>query len=168
MISISRNLKPLIGAGLALGVGLGGFFDGILFHQILQLHGMVSHEIPRTSVTNMEVNMFWDGLFHALTWTMSVLGVGLLWRAVQNFEVTRYTKTLVGSMLGGWGLFNFVEGVIDHHLLEVHHVVDGATHIGWDLLFLASGIILIVAGYTLVRKDNAIVHIRTLKPVKAA
>jgi uncharacterized membrane protein len=28
--------------GLLLGAGLGGFFDGILFHQLLQWHNMVS------------------------------------------------------------------------------------------------------------------------------
>jgi len=34
--------RPLIIAGLLLGIDLGGFADGILFHQILQIHNMLS------------------------------------------------------------------------------------------------------------------------------
>ena len=25
-------------------------------------------------------------------------------------------------VLAGWGIFNLIEGIIDHHLLELHHV----------------------------------------------
>ena len=50
-----------------MGIGLGGFFDGILFHQLLQIHNMLSAKYPNTSIANLEINMFWDGLFHALT-----------------------------------------------------------------------------------------------------
>jgi uncharacterized membrane protein len=56
-----------------LGIGPGGFVDGILFHQILQWHGMLRTPYaktgvdPETAVVNMQVNMFWDGLFHAFT-----------------------------------------------------------------------------------------------------
>ena len=32
------NLRPLIASGVLLGIGMGGFVDGILFHQILKLH----------------------------------------------------------------------------------------------------------------------------------
>jgi uncharacterized membrane protein len=32
-------------------------------------------------------------------------------------------------MILGWGLFNLVEGVIDHHLLNIHHVRDMPFHV---------------------------------------
>ena len=35
------NARPLITAGTLLGIGLGGFVDGILFHQLLQAHNML-------------------------------------------------------------------------------------------------------------------------------
>jgi uncharacterized membrane protein len=41
------NPRPLVAAGALLGIGLGGFVDGILFHQILQLHNMLSNWVPR-------------------------------------------------------------------------------------------------------------------------
>ena len=63
--------SPLIAAGLLMGVGMGGFVDGILFHQILQLHNMLSAKVPPDTLINAKVNMVWDGLFHAVTWLMT-------------------------------------------------------------------------------------------------
>jgi uncharacterized membrane protein len=34
--------RPLIAAGTALGIGMGGFVDGIVLHQLLQVHNMLS------------------------------------------------------------------------------------------------------------------------------
>ncbi|MGV3771743.1 MAG: DUF2243 domain-containing protein [Verrucomicrobiales bacterium] len=146
----NSNFKPLIRAGIFLGIGMGGFFDGIVFHQILQLHNMLTGKLPKNTVVNMEINMFWDGLFHAFTWTMTLIGLILLWRAVTKSRVLLSTKCYVGSMLLGFGLFNFVEGLIDHHILGVHHVVERLGVSIYDYLFLASGIILVIAGWRMV------------------
>lgn len=54
-------------------------------------------------------------------------------------------------MLGGRGLFNFVEGIIDHQLLGIHHVHPGDGQLAWDLGFLASGLVLVAIGGALVR-----------------
>ncbi|MEW4568469.1 DUF2243 domain-containing protein [Tautonia sp. JC769] len=150
----ARNRRPLIAAGTLLGIGMGGFVDGILFHQILQLHNMLSARRPVVNLVNSEINMFWDGLFHALTWTMTALGIALLWRAGQRPEVPWSTRTFLGSLAFGWGLFNLVEGVIDHHLLHVHHVVESLGPSVWDLVFLASGLVLIALGGLLIRRDR--------------
>jgi uncharacterized membrane protein len=55
--------------GILLGIGLGGFVDGIVLHQILQWHHMLSSEgsHPTTTVAGLETNTLWDGLFHAAT-----------------------------------------------------------------------------------------------------
>jgi uncharacterized membrane protein len=142
--------RPLIAAGTLLGIGMGGFVDGIVFHQLLQIHSMLSARVTRSTVAGLEINMFWDGLFHVLTWTMTALGLALLWRAVQRRDVPLSTKTLVGSMALGWGLFNLVEGIIDHHLLHIHHVTETDNHLLWDLAFLASGVVLIGIGASLI------------------
>ena len=150
------NRRPLIAAGTLLGIGLGGFVDGILFHQLLQIHGMLSARVTRTTVAGLEINMFWDGLFHVVTWTMTALGVVLLWKAVRRNDVPLSTKTLGGSMAMGWGLFNLVEGIINHHLLHLHHVTETDNHLIWDLTFLASGLLLIGVGASIIsagRKD---------------
>jgi uncharacterized membrane protein len=87
---------------------MGGFVDGILFHQILQLHNMLSARRPPTTVVNIEVNMVWDGLFHAFTWIVTAVGLVMLFRAGHRKEVPWSGRVLVGSMLAGWGLFNLV------------------------------------------------------------
>ena len=52
-----------IAAGILFGLGLGGFFDGIVLHQILQWHHMLTDAgYPATSVENLKINTFWDGL----------------------------------------------------------------------------------------------------------
>jgi uncharacterized membrane protein len=152
--------RPLIAAGTLLGLGLGGFVDGILFHQILQVHNMLSARYPKTGVdaatalVNIEINMFWDGLFHAATWTMTALGLALLWRVVRRRDVPLSTRTFVGSLALGWGVFNLVEGLIDHELLGIHHVVENGRHLPWDLAFLASGVVLILLGWFTIRSGR--------------
>lgn len=143
---------PLISAGILIGAGLGGFVDGILFHQILQLHNMLSARIPPNTLVNAKINMYWDGLFHLAVWVMTVVGLAMLWRAVGQPDAPRSGKTFIGSLLIGWGLFNLVEGIIDHHLLGIHHVYEYASSISvWDLTFLASGVALLLSGWTLTR-----------------
>ena len=152
--------RPLLAAGTLLGIGMGGFVDGITFHQILQLHNMLSAVRPPTTLVNVEIAMVWDGLFHALTWTMTALGLTLLWRAGQRPDVPWSTRTLVGSLSLGWGLFNLVEGIIDHHILNIHHVVERPGHLTWDLAFLGSGVVLIVVGLRVIAagRNDAVVR----------
>ena len=145
------NQKPLVTAGIFMGIGLGGFFDGIVFHQLLQIHNMLSAKYPKTSIANMEINMFWDGLFHSLTYTMTLIGLGLLWKAGARRDVPWSGKTFVGALFLGWGLFNFVEGIIDHHILNIHHVVESHGQSAFDYAFLASGIVFILGGWMVIR-----------------
>ena len=97
--------KRLIWAGLLFGIGLGGFFDGIVLHQILQWHHMLTSEgsYPSTTVAGLEINTLWDGLFHATTYVATVAGLVLLWRAMRTPHFAPIpTALLVGLLLMGW------------------------------------------------------------------
>lgn len=145
--------RVFIAAGLLLGIGLGGFVDGILFHQILQWHHMLTAEgsFPANTVVGLEDNTLWDGLFHSLTWVSTLAGVILLWNSVPVHR-PGWGFALSGLLLAGWGLFNLVEGIVDHHILGIHHVRDDiGAPLGWDLAFLGLGVALLVGGYMLVR-----------------
>lgn len=152
--------RPLIAAGMLIGTGMGGFVDGILFHQILQLHNMLSARYPKTGVepatalANVEINMFWDGLFHAFCWLTTAVGIGLLWRSLRLPDPSPSTRTLWGALVLGWGLFNLVEGLIDHELLGIHHVVESGPHLVGDLAFLASGVLFMLGGWYLIARDG--------------
>ncbi len=141
---------------LLLGIGLGGFFDGIVLHQILQWHHMLSDhgDYPVTTVAGLEINTLWDGLFHATTYIAVVAGLALLWRASRMPHSPWSTRLLIGLLLMGFGSFNLVEGVINHQVLGIHHVNETAPEdqwVWWDLGFLASGAAMLVGGYVLAR-----------------
>lgn len=70
-----------ISAGILFGLGLGGFFDGIVLHQLLQWHHMLtSAGYPPDTVPNLEVNTLWDGIFHASSYIFVVVGLIILWK----------------------------------------------------------------------------------------
>ena len=92
-----------------------------------------------TSVENSRSPRY-GGLFHAATYVFVVLGLIVLWRASRRSQIRWSSKLLMGSILMGFGIFNLVEGIIDHHLLGIHHVnetVPREQWIYWDLGFLA-------------------------------
>ncbi len=140
----------LIAPGALLGIGLGGLLDGVVLHQILQWHHMLSGVVAPGDVVALRYNMVWDGLFHAFTWVITAMGLALLWRAGQRTNVPWSTRTFVGSLALGYGLFNLVEGVIDHHLLGLHHVHPGLNQFAWDVGFLGFGAVLVISGWSLI------------------
>ena len=97
--------------GILVGIGLGGFVDGIVLHQILQWHHLLSSEAdyPKTTVRGLEDNTLADGLFHAATWLAVAAGILLLWRRTTNWRWAISGQALFGWVLVGWGLFNLVE-----------------------------------------------------------
>ena len=157
------RVGPLVAAGALLGIGLGGFVDGILLHQILQWHHMLTARLPATDLVNLKVNMVWDGLFHAFTWLTTVVGLALLWRATGRRDVVRSTRAFAGSLVLGWGVFNVVEGMIDHELLQIHHVHPGDDQLSWDVAFLMLGAALIAAGWTAITRDDHAAGTRSLR-----
>jgi len=139
---------------ILLGLGLGGFVDGIVLHQILQWHHMLTStgDHPMTTVAGLETNTLVDGFFHVATWLLVAAGTTLAVRAWQQGRLAPPWRLHVGLMLAGWGAFNLVEGLIDHQLLGIHHVRDDlGGPLGWDLAFLASGVLLLAAGAALAR-----------------
>jgi uncharacterized membrane protein len=145
-VAESPGRKRLVVAAVLLGIGLGGFFDGILLHQILQWHHMVSTPTPPTTLANLELNTLGDGIFHAATWTVALTGVFVLMLSNGARHRPGGMRTLVGGMLVGWGLFNLVEGIADHHLLNLHHVRPGPDALAYDLAFLGWGALMLAAG----------------------
>lgn len=145
--------------GILLGIGLGGFVDGILLHQILQWHHLLSSSdsdnvgvpyYPVDTVHGLQVNTLWDGVFHVITWLAVLAGLGVLYGRVTHARGQLWTsRVLWGWVLVGWGLFNLVEGVLDHHVLGIHHVRSGPHQLWWDLAFLGLGVLLVGGGWLL-------------------
>lgn len=144
-----------VSAGILFGLGLGGFFDGIVLHQILQWHHMLtSAGYPPDSVHNLKINTVWDGLFHAATYLFVLIGLLILWRAARKVHAPWSGKMLAGTVLMGFGIFNLVEGIINHQILGIHHVnetVPVGQWIYWDIGFLVWGAAMLAGGWALLR-----------------
>ena len=146
---------PLSTASMVLGIGLGGFLDGIILHQVLQWHEMLSNKVPATNYIGKSVNMFWDGVFHFFCLVVVVIGVVLLWRLLKRSDIDTSGKLLGGGLLAGWGIFNIVEGLIDHHFLKLHNVMEfAANHDFANYTFLVASIIMIIAGFAIMNSSS--------------
>ena len=107
-----------------------------------------------TSVSELKINTLWDGLFHATTYVFVVMGLIVLGRASWGRHIRWSTKLLAGTLLIGFGLFNLVEGILNHHLLGIHHVnetVPREQWIFWDVGFLTWGAAMLLGGWFLLK-----------------
>jgi uncharacterized membrane protein len=142
-------------------VGLGGFVDGIVLHQILQWHHLLSNEgdFPMDSVQGLEDNTLADGLFHTATWFVVAAGMVVTINAWQRGRLAPPWRSHLGMMLVGWGAFNLVEGLVDHQILGLHHVRDDlGGPLSWDLGFLVFGALLVLVGIALSRSGRHLVN----------
>lgn len=160
------DVPSILGPGLLIGIGLGGFVDGIVLHQVLQWHHMLTNtpddnigldEYPTTTVEGLETNTVIDGYFHVFTWFAVVIGLAMLWRIVASRGGPWSRLSLLGAVLAGWGTFNLFEGIVNHHILQIHHVrmeQDVDDVLVWDLGFLALGALLLIAGMAMYRREQ--------------
>jgi uncharacterized membrane protein len=157
-MAASQQPAPKLPAFL-MGVGLGGFIDGIVLHQVLQWHHLLTGDNggePADTVAGLEANTLADGFFHVATWVVVVIAMLMTVRLWQRRALAPPWRAHVGMLLAGWGVFNVVEGVIDHHLLGIHHVRDDlGAPLGWDLAFLAFGALLVTIGLVLARSAES-------------
>ena len=153
-ININSQNRSLIIAGILLGLGQGGFFDGIVFHQLLQWHHMFTNIESSNTVAGLELNTLGDGLFHVFDWIMTIAGVITLWLAVKSDKTTLATSVLIGAFCIGAGMFNVVEGILSHHVLQIHHVKPGSHQLAWDLSFIGAGILSIIVGFLILSRNK--------------
>jgi uncharacterized membrane protein len=150
----TTRTPPAAWPSLVLGIGLGGLADGIVLHQLLQWHHMATAtgDHPADTVPGLQDNIFFDGLFHAGAWIFVVAGViGLIdqWRRGRRSSGWGFH---FGLILLGWGLFNLVEGLVNHQLLGIHHVRDDlGGPLSWDIGFLVVSAVIALTGFLLYR-----------------
>jgi uncharacterized membrane protein len=134
-------------SGYLLGFALGGFFDGILLHQILQWHHLLSAIGPE----DVRFQVAADGYFHALMYGIAATG---LWLLATARHVSR--RLLFAAILIGFGFWHVVDAVLFHWALGIHRVrMDTANPLVWDLSWLAVfGILPLVAGWLMRRSSG--------------
>ncbi len=149
------NPVPLITVSMILGIGMGGFIDGISLHQIVQWHEMLSNKVNTDTLLGKSVNMFWDGIFHLYCWIVVLIGIILMWKLLSRRDINRSGTLFSGGLLLGWGLFNLVEGFINHHLLKLHFVRQRSDNPEFEnLIFLLASVVIVLIGWFLVSKRS--------------
>ena len=137
---MDRKTRNLFFAGFVLGLGLLGAVDGVVFHQLLQWHHVVDHP-------DHSLEMVSDGIFNALVAALMVWACVKIFRDAKYDRLAHSWRTFVGAIITGGGAFNLVEGLVNHQILQVHHVKPGPNEFVYDMLFLLSGVVLLLIGY---------------------
>ncbi|MFP5512884.1 MAG: DUF2243 domain-containing protein [Alphaproteobacteria bacterium] len=143
--------RTLLLGGFSLGFALGGFFDGILLHQILQWHHLLSG-LTDPAFADIGIQILADGLFHALMYGIAAVGLWLLWRGRRGLAEVG-GRRLMGWALVGFGVWHMLDGLMSHWLLGLHRIrMDVDNTLFWDLLwFFAFGVAVAAAGWWLAR-----------------
>lgn len=138
--------------GYLLGFSIGGFFDGILLHQVLQWHHLLSG-LGEEPFGELRFQILADGLFHALMYVLALVGLWLLWRALPVASRPGADRFLLANALIGFGVWHMVDGIMSHWVLGIHRIrMDSEMPLFWDLLwFVLFGVLFTVVGWLLRR-----------------
>lgn len=142
--------------GIVLGIGLGAFVDGILFHQVLRWHHFIS-DTPGSNTTTVEglnANTLADGLFHVASYLVLLFGLVLMWRSSRDGQVPT-GRVLAGSLLFGGALFNVFDAIGSHWILGLHHIHEGSYELLSDVVYFVVSVLIGLAGLALARSDRA-------------
>ncbi|WP_375461672.1 DUF2243 domain-containing protein [uncultured Enterovirga sp.] len=127
--------SPTVAAGV-LGFALGGFIDGILLHQVLQWHHLLSL-VGGEGLRDIRVQILADGLFHVLMYVIALGGLWLLWRSRDRITGRRDDLRIVGSAFLGFGVWQVVDVVGFHWVMGIHRIrVDVPNPLFWDIAWL--------------------------------
>ncbi|ARP83651.1 hypothetical protein CAL12_24455 [Bordetella genomosp. 8] len=142
-------------AGYALGFAMSGFFDGILLHQILQWHHLLSG-LQSARFADLRVQVLADGLFHAVMYLIALAGFYLLYRARADLSLPRAGRRLLANFWLGFGTWHVVDAVLSHWVTRIHRIrMDSAYPSAWDLAWLAAfGLLPLALGWWMRRRPG--------------
>jgi uncharacterized membrane protein len=149
--------RSAVSGAMLLGVACSGFFDGILLHQVLQWHHLLSG-VEDPAVQRMDRLILADGLFHVLMYLVAVLGLWMLWRGRASLSTFVPGRRLPAWTLFGFGLWNLIDVVGFHWLAGIHRLrMDSPQPWLWDLLWLvALGLLPMTAAAWWLRRGGAV------------
>jgi uncharacterized membrane protein len=150
-----QKTRRAIGAGL-VGVALGGFFDGIMLHQILQWHHLLSAVTPDGTAADLRFHVLADGIFHLSHYILALVGIVLLWSCRHSLRQAGAGRHMLGWILTGFGGWHAFDAVVSHWLLQLHRIrMDVENPLLWDLLWLFPfGIVPLAVGILLLRNAD--------------
>ncbi|CAM3585609.1 DUF2243 domain-containing protein [Bordetella sputigena] len=151
----TRYSSSFTWAGYSVGFAMSGFFDGILLHQILQWHHLLSG-LRSARFADLRVQIMADGLFHAVMYLIALGGFYMLYRARADLSLPRAGRRLLANFWIGFGAWHVVDAVLSHWVTRIHRIrMDSAYPLAWDLAWLAAfGLIPLTAGWWMRRRPG--------------
>jgi uncharacterized membrane protein len=143
-----RTAPPRGGNGLSgalLGIGVAGFVDEAVFHQVLHWHKFYDR-------STTEVGLVSDGLFHAFSFFATVASLFLLAELRRRHDVV--WPRWAGAALIGAGAFQLYDGTIQHKLMGLHQIRYGVDLLPYDVVWLVVAVALIIAGVALLLRNR--------------
>ncbi len=138
---------PALLPAIAVGVGIAGTVDQVVFHQVLRWHTFYVR-------SGLDVGLVSDGIFHALM--TGILGAALVWLVRRARASHPSPRLLTGGVLAGAGGFNLFDGVVDHKILQVHPVREGVEDLlPYDVAWIGSAALVLAVGLLLLRSAGA-------------
>jgi uncharacterized membrane protein len=99
--------------------------------------------------------MFWDGIFHAFTWTITLTGIILMWNAAKRKDLNLSNHIFKGGLLAGWGIFNLLDSIFNHYIFRFHNVRENVPNPeAWNAGFLLIPLIMIGVGWFFIRQKK--------------
>lgn len=152
-MTANKPRRRLIAATFVLGIALSGFFDGILLHQVLQWHHLLSL-VPGARFDDLRTQVYADGLFHVAIYAVALYALVLLWRARHALDEPGAGGTVAGGVLLGFGAWNIADVGIFHWLMGIHRIrVNVPDPMTYDLIwFVGLGLAVAGAGLWVLRR----------------
>jgi uncharacterized membrane protein len=136
----TKSTGRSITSGVLMGVGVAGFIDETVFHQLLHWH----HFYDKSTAT---VGLVSDGFFHAGSWLCIVAGI-FLFADLQRRHTTVPKRLWAGAFLG-WGGFQVYDGLFQHKVLGLHQIRYHVDVLPYDLVWNIAGGIGLLTGAVL-------------------
>jgi len=168
--ALPRPVATLRAAAL-VGAGLAAIAEHVVFCQLLRWHGLLTARlgmpgaVPQRLVSLdpalLEAAVLEpaearaQGVFLAVAWLAVATGSVLLWRASSRAAAPATPAAFGGAMVAGWGAYQFIEGLLLHVVLGLHHVKEGVTPWLADGLYVVAGAMLAGIGWEFCRSRGA-------------
>lgn len=133
----TRNLWT----GILFGLGLVGFIDEVVFHQLLHWH----HFYDKSTT---DIGLVSDGLFHAFSW-FSTIASSFLLADLHRRNAYWFKRWLAGVLIGG-GAFQLYDGTIQHKLMQLHQIRYDVDIRPYDMIWNLTALAMILGGFMLV------------------
>ncbi|MGV1873747.1 DUF2243 domain-containing protein [Agrobacterium rosae] len=138
-------------SGFLVGVSAAGFVDGIVLHQILQWHSLLSG-LKGQPFDDLRFRMLMDGGFHLAMYAVAMMGLFMLFHQRRHINQPGSERFFVSALMVGFGTWHVTDALLNHWLLRLHHIRETENWLWWDLGFFVMGVAVALTGLILRRR----------------